>query len=69
MVNRNLDGIYFNITRDGKRESVCFSDLTPDEREFVKRLNGDDYVFWRELACILADTLRNIGDQMDIYGE
>ena len=31
-INRNLDGIYFRIKRDGKYLSVCLSDMTREER-------------------------------------
>lgn len=34
-MNRNLDGCYFRVKRDGKYEAVCFSDLTAEEREEV----------------------------------
>ena len=27
----DLDGIYFRVERDGKWQSLCVSDLTPEE--------------------------------------
>ena len=36
-VKRNLDGCYFRVTRDDKVENVCFTDLTPEEREKIIR--------------------------------
>lgn len=37
VVNRNLDGAYFRIERDGKWQSICFSDLTEDEMKSVMK--------------------------------
>ena len=34
-MNRELDGVYFRIERDGKWQPICFSDLTEEEREKV----------------------------------
>lgn len=30
-MNRELDGCYFRIVRDGVGQSVCFTDLTKEE--------------------------------------
>lgn len=32
-MNRDLDGCYFRIVRDGVGQSVCFTDLTKVERD------------------------------------
>lgn len=63
-VNRYLDGVYFRIKRNGKYEYLCFSDLTEDEREKV--MDKRDRRWLKSLCNILANTLRNIGDQLDI---
>ena len=34
-MNRELDGVYFRVQRDGKWQAPCFSDLTEEERERV----------------------------------
>lgn len=65
--NRNLDGVYFRIQRDGKWENICFSDLTPEERIEVMKDRGEGWL--KSLCCILADTIRNIGDEMSLVGE
>ena len=65
--NRNLDGVYFRIQRDGKWENICFSDLTTQERVEVMKDKGE--VWLKSLSCILADTIRNIGDKMGLVGE
>ena len=66
-MNRNLDGVYFRIKRDDHYESICFSDLTKDEREEV--LNGKSIEWVKSLCYILADSLKEIGDQFDIVCE
>ena len=34
-INRNLDGVYFRIQRNGKWQNICFSDLTEEEMDSV----------------------------------
>lgn len=63
-MNRNLDGIYFRIKRNGKYESVCFSDLTEDEMNEI--LKDRDVKWLKSLAKMLGRTIREIGDQFDI---
>lgn len=64
-MNRKLDGVYFRVKRNGEWGNVCFSDMTTEERdEFI----GDRSVeWWRSMAYIMADCLREIGDKFDIY--
>ena len=33
----NLDGIYFRVERDGRWQSLCVSDLTPEELKSVTK--------------------------------
>ncbi len=33
IMNRNLDGYYFRVKRDGKWDNVCWSDMTDEERD------------------------------------
>lgn len=66
-MNRNLDGVYFRVKRGEKYESICFSDMTKDERASIM---ADKTVEWLKTMCeILASTLRGIGDQFNIEGE
>ena len=67
MKNRNLDGVYFSIERDGHYESVCFSDLTENEREDVLSSKSIEWV--KSLCYILADTIKEIGEQFDLVCE
>lgn len=63
-MNRNLDGIYLRIKRDGKYQAVCLSDMTADElEEALDPERGD----WLKGAVIhLAGQLRAVGDKFDI---
>ena len=41
-VQRNLDGVYFRVQREGGWRNVCYSDMTPDERKEVIYDRMDD---------------------------
>lgn len=60
---RNLDGAFFRVKRDGKWQSICFSDLTDEEMDKV--LNGQTTVWLKSLCKHLAETIRRIGDKFD----
>ena len=63
-MNRNLDGIYLRIKRDGKYQAVCLSDMTVDELEETLDPGRGD---WLKGAVIhLAGQLRAVGDKFDI---
>lgn len=66
-MDRNLDGVYFRVKRDGKYGNVCFSDMTHEERDEL--LKDRPAEWWKNMAYIMADALRNLGDQFDIYCE
>lgn len=63
-MNRNLDGVYFRVERDGKWGNACFSDLTEAERDKV--LEGRNTDWLKFMCCHLADVIKEIGDQFDI---
>lgn len=63
-MKRDLDGVYFRIHRNGKWCDVCFSDLTKEERKKVVENRSIEWV--KELANILANAIRDIGDQLDL---
>ena len=67
MIKRNLDGVYFRIQRDGKWDSICFTDLTEAEMDEV--LKNKDKVWVVGLAKILAKTIQNLGYQFDLVGK
>lgn len=63
-MDRVLDCVYFRVERDGKFESVCFSDLTDEQMRAVLE---DRTAGWlREMCVILGKRIREIGDQLDI---
>lgn len=63
-VERNLDGVYFRMNRNGKYENVCFSDLTEEEQDDV--MNGRNEKWLRSMCKILAGFLHDIGDEFNI---
>lgn len=65
-MDRNLDGCYFRVQRNGEWGSICFSDLTEEERETV--LTDRNEAWLKSLCCHLADTIKAIGEQFDIKG-
>lgn len=70
---RNLDGVYFRVERDGRWENVCYSDMTPDERrEVIYGRMGDRPLdeqagYYRRLAELMADQLYDMGEQLGVY--
>lgn len=63
-MNRDLDGIYFRVKRDGKWDNICFSDLTDEEMDVV--LEGRDTEWLKSVCKILGRTIKLIGDKFDI---
>ena len=55
-MNRELDGCYFRIVRDGVGQSVCVTDLTKEERDIL--LADKDTQFLKNLCCYLADRIQ-----------
>ena len=72
---RNLDGVYFRVERDGRWQNVCYSDMTADERDEIARKRAEHDTpeqqaqWWRSMADILADALYDMGEQFGIAGE
>lgn len=66
-MNRELDGIYFRIKRNGKHENVCFSDLTEAERDEICKNQPAEWL--KNVAYHLADRLQEIGNIFDITGK
>ena len=72
---RDLDGVYFRVERDGEWEPICYTDMTEQEREevvakpmYAKPLE-EQALYWQRMTNIMADTLRQVGDQFGIVGE
>lgn len=72
---RNLDGIYFRVERDGKWQNVCYSDMEQVERseialERAKHATLEEQVtWWRSMADLLADQLYDMGEQLGVVCE
>lgn len=72
---RNLDGVYFRVQRDGKWLNVCYSDMTATERDEIARKRAEhttveeQVTWWRSLADILADSLYDMGEQLGVMCE
>ena len=64
MINRNLDGIYFRVERDGKWQNLCFSDLTEEEQKEILKDKSPEFVL--QIALNMAKRLREIGDQLGL---
>lgn len=63
-MNRNLDGVYFKVKREGKWVNVCFSDMT--EAEMNEVMQNRDVKWLKSLCVILGNTIKDIGEQFDI---
>ena len=74
-IRRNLDGIYFRVERDGRWQSICYSDMTKDERDGIARMRAEhatseeQVTWWRSVADLLADQLYNMGEQLGVMCE
>lgn len=66
-MNRNLDGCYFRVERDGKWQDICFSDLTKEEQKQMLENKSEKWL--KSLCFYLADVIKDIGDKLDIVGE
>ena len=64
--NRELDGVYFRVERDGKCQNICFTDLTEEEIETVVGERSTEW--WKSLALILKGVINDIGEQFNIVG-
>lgn len=64
MKNRNLDGAFFRVKREGRWQNICFSDLTEEEMDAV--LNGQSTIWLKSLCKHLGQVLRYIGNEFDI---
>ena len=65
-IRRDLDGCFFRVQRDGKWFSLCWTDLTKEEREsFIK---GKDIYWLGRMLEYITEEYRKTGDQLDIYG-
>jgi hypothetical protein len=66
MIKRNLSGVYFRYKNEetGKFDNVVFEDLPEEEQDRI--LDAKDPEWTKSLAKIMAKSLRDMGDQLDI---
>lgn len=62
---RELDGMSFRVERDGKIETVCFTDMTDVEQEAVLSNASADEL--KKICQSLAYSFRRVADFEDIY--
>ena len=65
-MDRNLDGIYVRIKRNGY-ENVCLSDMTDEELEEVCKDRTSSW--YLSVIKHLCKCLKAIGDELDIWME
>ena len=59
-VQRNFEGEFFNIQRDGETVELCFTDMTADEQqELLAKLEPNKVA---DLCVLLAKNLRTLLD-------
>ena len=63
-MNRELDGIYFRVKRDGKYENICFTDMTDEEINEKFRDRPADW--WCGIAMHLKHCINEIGEKFGI---
>jgi len=61
---RNLSGIYFREKINDKWENVCFEDLSEEAQDKILAEKNPEFI--KNLAKLLGQSLRKIGDQFDI---
>ena len=61
---RNLSGIYFREKINDKWENVCFEDLSEKSQDRILAEKPPEFI--KNLAKLLGQSLRKIGDQFDI---
>ena len=66
-MNRDLDGVYFRVSRNGKFVNVCFSDLEDHEMNAMLQNRSNEWL--QNLCKILGCQIKAMGDKLDILGE
>lgn len=63
-VYRNLDNVYYHVSRDGKNVNRCFTDLPVSEQDkIMAECNAEQL---RRLCCYLCISICQIGDTLDL---
>lgn len=64
---RDLDGSYFRVKRNGKWQSISFSDLA--ESEMYEVIDSKGMMWLKNMCVFLGQTIRKIGDEFDLIRE
>jgi hypothetical protein len=64
---RELDGVYTRVERNGHWYSVCFSDLTDEEQD--KYMETLDETSLKLLSKVICGELRSLADYLDAVKE
>ena len=67
-IRRDLDGCFFRVQRDDKWHSLCWTDLTKEERDHIIEANNNNEYWCRRMLEYITEEYRAAGDQLDIYG-
>ena len=60
-IQRDLDGVYFRIMRDGKGVNLCWTDLCWEDRiEFARKNNNEGWLI--RMIQIMNDVARKVND-------
>jgi len=62
---RNLSGIYFTEEIDGKKELICFEELSKASQDRIISLSKPEFV--SNLAKMLGDVIIKLGNQFNIH--
>lgn len=74
-LQRGMDAVYFRVQRDGRWQNVCYSDMTPDERQstIYDRMKDkplhEQVSYYRCLAELMADQLYDVAEQLGVTCE
>jgi len=66
-MNRKLSGIFLYEKIDGKIVPVCFEDCSKEKQE--EFMNSLDLEGLKNLARMLAETVKELGDMFDLVRE
>lgn len=68
-IKRKLSGIYFRVKNEETEEidNIVFEDLTEEQQD--EKMQGRPEEWFKSLAKQLANTLNEIGNQLDLYRE
>lgn len=64
-ISRELDGMFFRVSRNGKAQSICFTDMTESEQNAV--IDNASFEELKRLCLHLADSFRTVAETEDLY--